>query len=274
MNTAPKPWPLALLLALTATTSWAAPLRERSVHPLIDLGSGYLLGGSANGRWLKPAQIVRLMKGGERYRVYNSRRFLHASMGSEPKSQGAPCDETLFVEMAPKRGGFALGSSWNALPRAPQLMSPTRPVYINDVAAVLKARGLAHPKVNITQVWRVDLDGDGEPEILISASRLQGRPMSPNHVSSSVSAGDYSIVLLRQVVRGKLRTSVLEGEVHPKGIEFSAPNISTLAGVLDVNGDGKMEILVRSRYYEGNSTQVYEMQGGKPQMVLSEGCGA
>jgi len=67
MNTAPKPWPLALLLALTATTSWAAPLRERSVHPLIDLGSGYLLGGSANGRWLKPAQIARLMEGGEGY---------------------------------------------------------------------------------------------------------------------------------------------------------------------------------------------------------------
>jgi len=233
-----------------------------------------LLGGSAGGRWLNAQAIARSLKGGQSYRAYDSRRLLGAAQGSKPRSQGAPCDETLFVKMAPARGEFALGGSWNALPRSPRAMSLDQPVYRGVVAAFLKQHGLARPVVRLAQVWRVDLDGDGEPEVLVSAANTQGRPVSPNHLSSSVSAGDYSVVLLRKAVRGQLKTIVLEAEVHPKSVEFSAPNVSRIAGVLDADGDGKMEILVRSRYYEGTSTTVYQLQGGQAPPVLSEGCGA
>src|SRR5690606_22445693 len=134
---------------------------------------------------------------------------------------------------------FAIGGTWNALPRVPRRMSTSQPVYRNAVAAILKRHGIAHPVVNIGQIWRVDLDGDLEPEVLISASRYEGYP---DHIRPDSRAGDYSLVLLRKMVRGKLKTIVLDEEYHTVAKTFNAPVFYKLAAVLDANGDGKMEV--------------------------------
>lgn len=42
----------------------------------------------------------------------------------------------------------------------------------------------------------------------------------------------------------------------------------------DLNGDGKMEIVVSSRYYEGEATIIYQCDRKKIEDVLSVGCGA
>jgi hypothetical protein len=67
----------------------------------------------------------------------------------------------------------------------------------------LKSKGIDQPKVKIDNIIRVDLDGDGEEEVLISGTNYfekdEGAPMrSP--------AGSYSMVLLRRVVAGKVET--------------------------------------------------------------------
>jgi hypothetical protein len=46
----------------------------------------------------------------------------------------------------------------------------TQPVYVKAVRDFLNARGVADPKVQITRVLRVDLEGNGEEEVLISAT--------------------------------------------------------------------------------------------------------
>jgi hypothetical protein len=41
------------------------------------------------------------------------------------------------------------------------------------------------------------------------------------------------------------------GEVYPKPDESVAPNVYQVTAVLDLNGDGKLEVIVHSFYYEG-----------------------
>jgi hypothetical protein len=47
-----------------------------------------------------------------------------------------------------------------------------------------------------------------------------------------------------------------------------------VAAVLDLNGDGKLEVIVDSAYYEGGQTTIYRCQPDKIEEVLSVECGA
>jgi hypothetical protein len=47
-----------------------------------------------------------------------------------------------------------------------------------------------------------------------------------------------------------------------------------VGGVFDLNGDGKMEILLTGRYYEGDWTTIYDASGDHVKIVTSSGCGA
>ena len=95
-------------------------------------------------------------------------------------------------------------------------------------------------------------------------------------------AGSYSMVLLRRVVAGKVETQLVEGEFHPKAYpgkgtdddaSFDAPNAYKVIAVLDLDGDGKMEIVVRSDYYEGGATTIYRCNPKKVEELLSVSCG-
>jgi hypothetical protein len=129
--------------------------------------------------------------------------------------------------------------------------------------------------VKIEKIVRVDLDSDGEEEVLISAtnyfSKDDGAPMrSP--------AGSYSMVILRRVVAGKVETQLVEGEFHPKAYashdgSFNAPNVYKVIAVLDLDGDGKMEVVVASSYYEGGATTIYRCDPKKVEELLSVACG-
>ena len=67
----------------------------------------------------------------------------------------------------------------------------------------------------------MDLDGDGEDEVLINATNYFSRKMMRSH--GHARHGSYSIVLLRRVVAGKVETELIAGEIHAKD-ESSAPN--------------------------------------------------
>ena len=86
--------------------------------------------------------------------------------------------------------------------------------------------------------------------------------------------GSYSIVILRRVVDGNVQTKLVAGEVYAKPDESVAPNVYNLAAVLDLNGDGKLEVIVHSFYYEGGQTTIYRCQPDKIEEVLSVECGA
>jgi hypothetical protein len=68
--------------------------------------------------------------------------------------------------------------------------------------------------------------------------------------------------------------AVVVGEYHAQEAKFSAPGVNKLLDLLDLNDDGKLEIIVSSMYYEGASTLVYADTGGKFELVMGAGCGA
>jgi len=205
--------------------------------------------------------------------------------GDKPKSMDVPCPDTQYIKFTPpaenpkfKTGIVALAGSWNAIPRLARSENTAQPVYRDAVATVLKARGITKPTVKIDQLYRVDLNGDGIDEVLIGATNHngvgKGIDVSP---SPDTKAGEYSVLLLRKVVNGKVTTTFIDGEVHPTAKKFNAPSVYRFLGFFDLNGDGEMEILTQSRYYEGDSTRVYAVNGGrviKVPAVLGAGCGA
>ncbi|MBV9469433.1 MAG: hypothetical protein JO316_01275 [Abitibacteriaceae bacterium] len=259
------------------------PAKSTGLHPLVDIEANYLMGAYAGGKWLNGKTVAPQLHGQETYRLYSLTRQLGSGQGSQPESFDAPCPDTYMVKFPPAsdratsgRATFALAAPWNALPRVPQVLNNRLAIYRQAVRQVLRQHGLSHSPVQIQQILRVDLDGDGTPEVLISATRYYHYPHSaaPHAITPDARAGDYSFVLMRKVVAGKVHTTLLEGEFYPTAKKFNAPNEFTLKGVLDVDGDGKMEVLVSGRYYEGDETTIYRAQGDKMQAVLNEGCGA
>ena len=250
------------------------------IAPIVDVGGGgCLMGGVSNGKWLEAKDAEKLMRGGERYNVYDWARKVGVRTGDKPVSEGAPCSDTLYIKnMAPnaqEAGLIAVGGNWNALPRLPKVESTRSLIYRAAVADVLRRNGIARPQVRIVKVWRVDLDGDGTEEVLINATRA--KRYDSGSISAESNPGDYSLELLRKVIKGKVQTIMLDGEYHPKGRNPETdgpPNEYNLTAVLDLNGDGRMEVIVEGGYYEGDWKNVYVINGDNAKSVIGCGCGA
>ena len=146
-------------------------------------------------------------------------------------------------------------------------LSSQNEFYLQSVRETLQAAGLPDPEVRIQQVLRADLDGDGADEVLIAASRF----LEPT--GHDVSAGDYSLVLLRSFVAGQLATQRVVGEVYTSARSLAFPPSYTVQGVLDANADGRLEVLVYRQVWEGQGSQLFEMRSGQLQEALRLQCG-
>jgi hypothetical protein len=248
------------------------------LHPIVEVQSGYLFGAIADGKWIKADEAAKSMASEMTYRVYGLPESLGEAKGGKAKLEDVPCEETLFVPLSrkPENGLIAIAAPWNALPRKPLVMDTKQQVYVDAVRDFLKTKGIEQPKVKIDSILRIDLDGDGEDEVLISATNYFSKEDS---VPMRSPAGSYSMVLLRRLVAGKAETQLVEGEFYPKAYvssdsSFNAPNAYKVIAVLDLDGDGKMENVVGSRYYEGEMVRIYHFDPNKAEAVLSVGCGA
>ncbi len=256
----------ALVLALCGSAM-------AETFPIIDVHEGYLIGATNSGKWLKSADAQKSVKP-TKLPVYDATGKVGTVAVMKADTQGELCSDIWMVTLDPqrmKRGDIAFSASWNPLPRKPKSLDVTQKVYVNLVRDFLREHGLRDPVVHITQIVRVDLEGDGEDEVLISATHYRDEE---NGMSSGAARNDYSFVLLRRVVGGKMKTELVEGEFYPKATESSAPNKYEIGALLDLNGDGKIDIVVRSAYYEGDAVDIYECGKSGFKKVLSVGCGA
>ena len=257
--------PLAILLLLSATASAA------DLHPIVEMDTGYLFGGSADGKWIKAEKAAKSMKGRTAFRVFGLTKEIGKATGGKPKSADAEvCSDMLEVKLSPKpkEGVIALSAPWNALPRKPKIVDPTTQIFVDAVREFLVSRRMSDPQVKITRILRVDLDGDGEEEELINATNY---PDDEPPMDEAVPGG-YSMVLLRRAVTGKVETELIAGDFYVKD-ESSPAYVYKIEAVLDLNGDGKLEIIVHSQYYEGSETTIYDCSSGKCEVALSVGCG-
>jgi len=271
---------LLIVIALGLMSHMGTGMAQ-AVIPLVDLGShvwalkesaGCLLGGKLGERWLKPGETASLLRGEETYRLYTMTRFIGTAIGSKPEKSGSPGLPEYVVQMAPLPGGqeeiVAIGGQWNALPRVPRLAGADQEIYKEAVVDILKKHGVKNPPVKVTQVVHIDLDGDGVEEVLVTADTF-GEKLYP-HLQKRCS---YSLVLLRKVIHGKVENLVIEENYFPSVLKYGVPMRFWVGAVLDVDGDGVMEIVLHASYYEGGGTSVYRFQGNKLTKVLVAGWG-
>jgi hypothetical protein len=255
--------------ARSANLTAAADLRV-----LIDARDGELFG-SFNGRtWLDAVKTMPLVKEGTTFRLYSLTGQIGTGVINQPRMEEYPCDELVEVAVSslPEGEGDVMGvnGSWNAQPRLPKVQSTDQQEYSMVVSNYLKGAGVRNPKVKILQLLRVDLDGDGTEEVLISAN-------SSEKPSMFMSRGDFSVVLLRRVTQGRAHTipvvSEVELKTHAEPFQTGRwHHIETVAAILDINNDGVMEVITTYQSVYDGGKSVYDVKGIKPKMVLWWGC--
>jgi hypothetical protein len=257
--------PLAFAAILAATAA-----KAQVIHPVLDVKGGYLLGAPVNGTWRDGEHVARRVGAGRRYRVFGPSGMLGVATGARAEALEDVCPETFRVELSPAReaGEIAVDGAWNLLPRPVLRPSPAAAAgYAGAVRQILAAHGIRNPVARVTAALRVDLDGDGTEEVIVSASR------GTTEGGWAAGAGDYSVVFVRKLVGGAVRTIMLEQEYHPRANPQAVPNEYAIAGAWDLDGDGGYEIVIRGSYYEGGWTTLYRIRGSVVQKLVSVGCG-
>lgn len=184
---------------------------------------------------------------------------------------------TLDVEVeAPQPPGF--GYAAVAVPDADRVRKPRPIAVVSGGAAVYQDLGEAAVEGepvdgslgSVEQTVVTDLDGDGDDEALVVFEHVQ-QGIGPG------TAGDFSTLLL--VDTSSRSASTVIGSLVPNDLpEDGFPLIEQfrVLDVLDLNGDGRMEVVVHAWYYEGASVVVFEHDAETDELtqVLANGCGA
>jgi hypothetical protein len=273
-----------LLLIIMVTASAATPPRieppAQRVHPVVSLSNYCLLGGVVNRKLIKADKAASSMKSDEKYRVYTLNGPAGELTVNKPAKPDSSCEDDVKIKPSPETGQVIAirNPQWNPLPRTPQSLSTNDSVYSEAVAGILRTNGINNPTIKISKVLRIDLEGDGTDEVVVSATHYArtGSAESPG-MAITPAAGDYSLIFVRKLIRGKVQTIFVEAEYHPKEgrqEDEGPPNAYDVTAIMDINGDGQMEIIVDGGYYEGSWTTVYSIKENKALDVLGCGCGA
>lgn len=262
---------MKLLFAVTAAffSYWNA---NAQTFPIIDVQHGYLIGAIKSGKWLEPTESTNSVKHGAKLPVYGVTGKIGTVETVKLDTANEPCPDRPIVKLNPrnvKSGDVAFAASWNPLPRKAQTVDAKQKQHVDLVREFLRQRGFRDPVVHISQIVSVDLDGDGHDEFVISATHYKNGDEIPDESSPNT----YSFVIIERIVGGKPKAELVDGEFYPQAKADAAPNKFEIAALLDLNGDTKIDIVLRSAYYEGDEISVYEYRPSGAKKVLSVGCG-
>ncbi len=247
-----------------------------------------LVGGIQNGKWLKDTEIQPHIRKPTEFLGFDSFKYDKPTKiyGTISEIWGCGTYSFFFGESATtpvpednwdKSGlnpNLAIGANakWNPVPRIPQSLDKNNKDYKKIALDFLKTKGISTKQIKLEGVYTVDLEGDGTKEVFIEATTYFD---GENITRSTAKAKDYSFVLMQKIINGKTQNILIDGEFYPKLPEqedyLSEFNLSAVA---DLNGDGKMEIVIEGFYsYGGMSTEIYDISGDKLITALEVECG-
>lgn len=240
---------------------------------ILEMRLGAILGGFEAGKFVNAKTASKDFKVGQDYKLFelnggqNQRVLRTKSMSTDMDDI---CPEYVSIETVEKaESGVALSSNakWNATPRIPKVINSNNRVYRGIVRKFIQTKGIKRPNVKIQKILRVDLEGDGQNEVIIQASNRTGGP------GFETKAGEYSFIMLRKIVDGRVKNIVLMEDFVTKNSPSDIPYNFELSAILDLDADGKMEIVTYGAYYEGAWVEAYQIKQGKANKILETGCG-
>ncbi|MBS1795711.1 MAG: hypothetical protein JSS81_17785 [Acidobacteria bacterium] len=233
---------------------------------------GYLLGGIQNGRFLTAKTAAARLKGDRNFSLVDLGTPLKGAFSFGALQKGGEFCEDAYYYMpeidAVGTVAIGAGAGWTLTPRSVKTASLTDNGSKKAVADALKLKGLAKSPVEIKQAFEADLDGDGADETVLIAHHL-----APD-ADERPAGGSYSLVMVRKKTGAKT-ANILVGGSFPRKTDDYFDGEYKLAGIVDLNGDGKMELVVEVWGYEENWVQVYRLTAGKPSVIkeLTYYCG-
>ncbi len=193
------------------------------------------------------------------------------------KDNGPDCGPlaTLSDKFSDTEDMYAIKSTWNVQPRPITILSNNNAAYEQVVKSILEQKAaLKNAKPVIQKIVKVDLDGDQKDEIIIHAT---------NHANIyDGKKGDYSMVIIRHLVNEKVVTDILNFRYIDKNCDLNSSKSDgipcwltqyKISAILDVNGDGKMEVFIKDSNHESEGINVYELSPKGLKAVLGWGCG-
>lgn len=225
-------------------------------QPIVDAETGQMYGAIDQARWISPELI--------RPGTVESLVFAHygpeGTRGGNTRLRSVPTDETCsnptFRPVAAKAGaepGSYLAAEWNTAPRTALRLDRDNAGYRAVLSQWLTGHEITDPSPRLEQLLRVDLDGDGRDEIILAAERHRGSV-------TSTRAGDYSVLLLRAWKDGSVVTLPVRADLYPQDcLAECAPARYRVFSILDLNGDGRLEMIVTRRDYEAVGRAIYSL---------------
>jgi hypothetical protein len=163
---------------------------------------------------------------------------------------------------------IGVASGWLSEKRGATVLS-SNASYIQAITEWFQAQGNSPSEIRITRILQADIEGDGVNEVLLSASYFKD---PSGHMAET---GDYSVVLMRKVIGNDVVTVPLVKDYYVTSLpeaELTYPLTYTLAGALDLNNDGTLEVIVDVSRWEGGGAIVYRIDGQNAREVLRTIC--
>ena len=239
------------------------PVHPILVFPPYDSPGGYVLGAAQDGAWLPASDAAALAAPQEKYTLYSALASRGSAVGGEPVEEMI-CPSFWSVQIEHPAGVVAaIGADWNALPRMPEELDVKDPGAVQQVLDFLTTQGISQTEVKIQRLLKADLEGDGIPEMLVAASRFV------EETGHDISPGDYSLILLYR--EGEAALPVVS-DWYTRAGPMAFPDRFSLSGLLDLNGDGRLEILVEINGWEKTGALAYTVDGAALENVLQARC--
>lgn len=258
------------LFILACAAGMSTVAQQNDLHVIVEVKEGCVIGGVRNHQWATAEQIERSVKAPLKLELYTVSKHETQTFVSSEEECHLGWKPQSGAELT---GGIAIQApEWNPMPRMPRAIDPHDPAYANIIRGILVNAGLKKPVVNITEGYKIDLDGDGQDEAIIVASNFKHGVSELTGVGHQTAPGDYSLVIVRKIVRGQVQNIFLVRDIRRGTNEGGLARGYHISAIADLNGDGRMEIALYSAYYEGSSADIFELNGAKLKAVLGCGC--
>ncbi|MGL5437641.1 MAG: hypothetical protein ACRDBO_20015 [Lachnospiraceae bacterium] len=251
-----------------------APEQISDYHPVVV--NNYLIGGSNSREWFAANEFVGELTGEEVYNTYNISGYtgIRKCLAVELEEGNEPfCEMVMIGYEYGEEDVIALNASWDGMPRKPVAQTGNNSMYEDVIRELLAGYGLEDPDIEIQQNYRIDFEGDGVDEVILYA---ENKRKSDAEWDYDVSKGCFSLLVLRKIVGGEVENHVIYYDVHandydPDSTDFQYRLHFSAVGFVDVNGDGKLELVGSLRYYEGLLYDVFVISDEDAKQVIVNG---